>query len=250
VTISPLRRFMLAALLWLPFAFFMWFAFKSQLVWPVVQICKLVMLSMWPKLFLDVVQGADEISRTGQLVAHNAFWIQVDTNVLYNAMPPGQPARLAYFDFPLNPLIYGYSLPLFAGLVMATPLEKRSRVWQIVAGLAILWLVQSFGVIAEAFKSVGIDLAEGGQALVGMGYSLNAIALCYQFGYLILPPLVPAVLWIVFNRAFIEELTLAPRGSASPVAAIEPNRQEKVENAQLAPPRAAPSPVEPSPSGD
>jgi len=232
MTISPLRKFMLAALLWLPFAFFLWFAFAGQLVWPVVQICKFVMLHLWPAVFLDVFQGADEISRTGQLVAHHGFWMQVNTNVLYNAAPPGQPGRLAFFDFPINPLIYGYSLPLFAGLVMATPLEKRTRVLQILVGLLILWLVQSFGVIAEAFKSVGIDLKDGGETMAKMGYPLDVIALCYQFGYLILPPLVPAVLWILFNRAFIEEITKAPRGSGSAPVAIEPNRVEKVETQQ------------------
>jgi hypothetical protein len=34
----------------------------------------------------------------------------------------------------------------------------------------------------------------------------SAIALAYQFGYLILPAVVPVVLWIALNRAFIEQL--------------------------------------------
>ena len=227
---------MLAALLWLPFAFFIWFAFASQLVWPVVQVCKYVMLHVWPRLFLDIFQGADEINRSnGQLIAHRGFWMQVNTNVLYNASPPGQPARLAFFDFPINPMIYGYCLPLFCGLVMATPLDKKARAIQIAAGLVVLWLVQSFGVTAEAFKSVAIDLTDGpaSMAQLGYGYPLDLIALCYQFGYLILPPLVPAVLWILFNRTFIEEITRA--GRPVQVAArppVEPIHGGKVEAQQ------------------
>ncbi len=206
---------MLAALLWLPFAFFLWFAFAAQFAWPVVQIAKFVLLHGWPKLFLDVLPGADEISTTGQLVAHRAFWMQINTNVVYNAAQTGQASNFALYDFVINPMIYGYSVPLFAGLVMATPLQRWQRLAQIGGGVAILWLVQSFGVVAEAFKSLGIDLKEGAAAMHQFGYSLDAIALAYQFGYLILPPLVPAVLWIVFNRAFIEELTrpAAPRGT-------------------------------------
>ncbi len=74
------------------------------------------MLHVWPRLFLDVFQGADVIDRSnGQLIAHRGFWMQVNTNVLFNASPPGQPARLAFFEFPINPMIYGYCLPLFAG---------------------------------------------------------------------------------------------------------------------------------------
>jgi hypothetical protein len=207
MTISPLPRFIFAALLWLPFAFFLWFAFASQLTWPVMQLAKLVLLKGWPTLFIDVLQGADQISASGQLVAHQDFWIQINTNVLYNAGAAGQPPKLAFFDFPINPLIYGYCLPLFAGLVMATPLDRGNRVAQLLIGLAVLWLVQTFGVVSEAFKTLGIQLAEGGAAMQRLGYSLDAIALCYQFGYLILPSLVPAVLWILFNRPFIEELT-------------------------------------------
>lgn len=205
--ISPLRRFMLAAVLWLPFAFFIWFAFAPQFAWPVIQMAKLALLKLWPSLFIDVLQGADDIGQTGQLVSHRDFWMQINSNILYNASDAGQPAKLAFFDFSINPMIYGYCVPLFAGLVMATPLLGRGRVLQMLIGIPTLWLVQTFGVVSEAFKTLGIQLAEGGATLQRLGYSLDVIALCYQFGYLILPPLVPAVLWILFNRSFIEELT-------------------------------------------
>jgi len=174
-----------------------------------------------------VLIGADEISQaTGQLIAHHADWMQINSNVLYNAVRDGAP-KYAFFDFIVNPMIYGYSVPLFAGLVMATPLEKWQRLAQIGAGLAVLWLVQAFGVVAETFKVLGLQLPEGTAKMHELGYSLEAIALCYQFGYLILPPLVPAVLWILFNRPFIEELTQPP-----PAAAAEPNRDTAFETRQ------------------
>ena len=231
MSISPLRRFIFAALLWLPFAFFVWFAFASQLVWPVIQMAKFSLLTAWPNLFVGVIQGADEFSPAGRLVAHHAFWMQINTNVLYNAASAVQAPRLAFFDFSINPMIYGYCVPLFAGLVMATPLERSRRVLQLLVGLVLLWLVQTFGVVSEAFKIVGIQLAEGGEAMRHLGYSLDAIALCYQFGYLILPPLVPAVLWILFNRSFIEELThtAVATSAAAPPPPVEPNRDNGVE---------------------
>ncbi|MBS0591420.1 MAG: hypothetical protein JSR65_12395 [Proteobacteria bacterium] len=213
MTISPLRRFMLAAMLWLPFAFFLWFAFKAQFAWPVMQIAKMVLLHGWPHLFVDVLAGADEINAaTGALIAHHADWMQVNSNILYNAVKEGAP-KYAFFDYIINPMIYGYCVPLFAGLVMATPLEKWQRVLQIGVGLFVLSLTQAFGVVAEAFKMLGLQLPEGTAKMHELGYSLELIALCYQFGYLILPPLVPAVLWILFNRSFIEELTRPPEGT-------------------------------------
>lgn len=224
MTISPLRRFMLAAVLWLPFAFFLWFAFRAQFAWPVVQIAKAVLLHLWPGLFVDVLVGADEINQaTGQLVAHHSDWLQVNSNVLYNAVANGAP-KYAFFDYIINPMIYGYSLPLFGGLVMATPLEKWQRLAQIGLGLLVLFLVQTFGVVAEAFKVLGLQLPEGTAKMHELGYSLEVIALCYQFGYLILPPLVPAVLWILLNRPFIEELTRPADGVSA-----EPNRETAVE---------------------
>ena len=227
MTISPLRRFGLAAVLWLPAAFFLWFALKALFSWPVIQIAKAVLLHVWPGLFIDVIPGADEINAvTGQLVAHRPDWMQVNTNVIYNAVKDGAP-KYAFFDFVINPMIYGYCVPLFGGLVMATPLESWRRVVQIAIGLVLLWLVQAFGVTAEAFKVLGLQLPEGTAKMHELGYSLEAIALCYQFGYLILPPLVPAVLWILFNRAFIEELTRPP--GAGPA---EPNRDPAVETRQ------------------
>jgi hypothetical protein len=239
MTISPLRRFMLAAVLWLPAAFALWFACAPLLVWPVVQIVKFVLLHGWPNDFLSVTQGADVINSAGQLVAHQNFAIQVNTNLLFNAVAPGQAARLAYYDLPsINPMIYGYSIPLFAGLVMATPLEAWRRAVQILCGLLILWLVQSFGVLAEAFMHIGINgPPEGVPFVAKLGLSRDVIALCYQFGYLILPPLLPAVMWILFNRTFIEELTQPAVAAAAgtPIAAVqrslaEPNHDDAVEH--------------------
>ena len=213
MTISPLRRFMLAAVLWLPAAFFLWFWAKVMFSWPVIQIAKVALLHFWPGMFIDVIPGADEINpATGQLIAQHADWMQVNTNVIYNAVRDGAP-KYAFFDFAINPMIYGYCVPLFGGLVMATPLEKWQRIAQIGIGLVVLWLTQAFGVVAEAFKVLGLQLPEGTAKMHEMGYSLEAIALCYQFGYLILPPLVPAVLWILLNRPFIEELTRPPNGT-------------------------------------
>ena len=56
------------------------------------------------------------------------------------------------------------------------------------------------------------------------GLPLELIALCYQFGYLILPALVPAALWIVGNRRFIETLTRAPGREPVLVAVVETQR--------------------------
>jgi hypothetical protein len=222
VTLSPLKRFMLAAVLWLPLAFFFWFWFAGPLVWPVIQIAKLVLLHAWPSLFTAVSQGADQLDAQGRVLMHAGYLMQLSSGVLVNAAPLGSPPKFGFLEPVVNPMIYGYALPLFAGLVLATPLTRWQCTCQIVAGGCVIWLAQTFGVVAESLKIIAMDSGpEGAAAVHRAGLSLDLIALCYQFGYLILPALVPAVLWIVFNRGFIEELIqFDPVPAAEPVAAV------------------------------
>jgi len=213
VKLSPLKRFMLGALLWLPLAFFVWFWFAAPLCWPVIELAKLALLKAWPSLFTAIGQGADLLDAHGRVLAHPGYFMQITSGVLVNAAPPGAAPRLGFIEPVVNPMIYGYALPLFAGLVLATPLTRWQRTLQIVSGTLVIWLAQTFGVIAESLKSVTLDAGSAGvNAARTAGIPLDLIALCYQFGYLILPALVPAVLWIVCNRAFIETL-IRPQGA-------------------------------------
>lgn len=220
--LSPLKQFMFAALLWLPLAFFFWFWFAGPMVWPVIQMAKVVMLKIWPSLFTAVSQGADLLDAHGRILGHPGYLMQISSGVLVNAAPPGQPAKFGFIEPVVNPMIYGYALPLFAGLVLATPLTRWQRTWQIVLGAGVIWLAQAFGVVAESLKAVGLSAGQPGlDALQRAGIPPNAVALAYQFGYLILPVLVPAVLWIVCNRPFIQELITRDDAEPTPSRGVE-----------------------------
>jgi exosortase/archaeosortase len=190
---SPIRGFGLRAVLWLPLSFFVWFAFSSPLVWPVVQMAKLSLLSIWPTLFSDVVQ--------------NGHGMEVTTRLLVNQVAPDGRSGIGELVLVQNPMLYGYSLPLFSGLAMATPISVRRRLAHFAIALAVIWMAQALGVVAESFKMLAFDSgAAGANAVIGAGISADSIALAYQFGYLILPAVVPVALWIGLNRAFIESL--------------------------------------------
>ncbi|MBS0557630.1 MAG: hypothetical protein JSR27_09495 [Proteobacteria bacterium] len=222
MTLSPLKRFLLSALLWLPLAFFFWFLFAGPLVWPVIAMAKAVMLKAWPSLFMAVSQGADLLDAHGRILGHPGYLMQISSGVLVDAAAPGQPAKFGFLEPVVNPMIYGYALPLFAGLVLATPLTRWQRTRQIVLGCVVVWIAQAFGVIAESLKAVGLDAGQPGiDALQRAGIPLNAVALAYQFGYLILPVLVPAVLWIVCNRPFINDLIRHDVAEPAPSGGVE-----------------------------
>ena len=190
---SPIRGLGLRAVLWLPLSFFVWFSFSSPLVWPVIQMAKASLLSIWPTLFSEVLQ--------------NGHSMEVTTRLLVNQVAPDGRSGIGELILVQNPLIYGYSLPLFSGLAMATPLTIRRRLVQFAIALTVIWIAQAIGVVAESFKMLAFDSGvAGANAVTGAGISPDVIALSYQFGYLILPAVVPVALWIGLNRAFIDAL--------------------------------------------
>ena len=208
MTMSPIREFALKAVLWLPLAFVVWFWFASFWVWPAMLLAKQALLGVWGDLFSAVTLGGDILDAGGRVIARAGHLVQLSTTVMVNvpAGPDGQ-GGVGVIEPTINPMVYAYSLPLFAGLAMATPLTTRRRLLQFAVALAVIWLSQAFGIVAESLKTLAFDVgSEGAAAVARAGLAPNAIALAYQFGYLILPAVVPVALWIGLNRAFIEEL--------------------------------------------
>jgi hypothetical protein len=190
MTISPLRQFVLAAMLWLPACFALWALWATLIVWPVAGVTDWIL----PRLLPDAIAGVDLAGPK----------LEVETRLLTQADASG---RVGAMVLEVSPLIYAWCLPLFVGLSLATPLTWRQRLVQLAVGLPLLWLVVSWGATFDVLKLLAFDAGPLGQAAVQVGgWSLDAIALGYQFGYLILPAVTPVALWIVLNRAFLELL--------------------------------------------
>ena len=108
----------------------------------------------------------------------------------------------------VNPLLYTFGLAFFLALMLAA----RAPWWKILAGAALLLPFQSWGIAFDFLAQVGVRLGPEVAAQAGLaGWRAEVIALGYQIGALILPSLVPVVLWALFSRAFIESL-LRPDG--------------------------------------
>lgn len=202
---GPIRTLIFAAMLWLPLTFFVWFAFRQFFLLPVGWFCQWVFGIWAPDLFVGMeLRAAGEV---GALSQHHFFWqlaLPLDAETQAQAQAMG---KVAVSEVGRNPLVFGYSLPLFAGLVMATPLAGLQRMKQLAIGLPILWLFQSFGVIFDVLQVLCFQAGESGLAAVqSMGLNREFVAMFYQFGYLILPSVAPIVCWIALNRLFIEGL--------------------------------------------
>lgn len=199
--LSPLKELLLGVLLWLPLCFFLWFYLASPIVFPVSWLTGLVLEGLLPELVLEVKQFGFMVEVTTRLAA--------DVEAGVRGMP------VVALD--INPMIYGYGLPLFVGLTLATPMSMRRRALHLLVGYLVLIPVQAWGVSWEALKIVALELGpQGTEAVREAGLNLNLVALCYQFGYLILPAVAPVVLWVLGNRPFLESLLRGPAGTVGP----------------------------------
>lgn len=212
-----LKAFLLQAVLWLPLAFFIWFVLRTVAVYPVVRLVTAVLTGWLP----DVFTGASQ----------NFHTIDVDTLLL----APGQfdaEGRQGLITLTSNALQYAYGMPVLIGLVMATPMTWSRTFVQLAIGFAVLIPMQAFGVGTEILKIVAFESGpDGAAALARNGVSPTALALAYQFGYLILPALTPIVLWILMNRPFIEALRIPP-AMVEPSPAIRVDAAETPESAR------------------
>jgi hypothetical protein len=211
---GPLKTLLFLAVLWLPLSFFVWFYFAQVWVQPIAAVAGRVMGWLFE----------------GSFVRTELTQYQID--FYFRVQPEGlRPVELA---FDVNPMIYGFCLPVLVGLVMATPLKNRQRALQIGVGIVVLLGVQVFGTVFDALVSMGIKpptklamLAGSPEAAMLAPYldhvkamtiatvPANVIAFAYQFGYLVLPAISPVILWMAFNQAFIQSLVTS-EGSEFP----------------------------------
>jgi hypothetical protein len=246
-----LKRFLLQAVLWLPLAFFLWYVLRLFVVAPAVQLAGAWLTGWMPELFArlpgcDPAEDALRCGTIGQSYHMFVYYVVADVGGA-----PDMPAPALEVMLQANALMYCYGVAVLVGLVMATPLDWKRTFAQIGGGLLALIPLQAFSLVGDALKSVGYDLApavsaglsDAGYGVAAMaagasaagaaqavlashGLTAEVIGLWYQFGYLIVPPIVPVVVWILFNRRFIESLGVRlaplrgtrrrPRGPSAP----------------------------------
>ena len=101
----------------------------------------------------------------------------------------------------VNPLLYTYGLALFVAMMLGSRCGWR----RILAGSAMLLPFQGWGIAFDLLSQLAINLGPEIAALARLAdWRREAIALAYQVGALLLPSLVPVLLWAAFNRRFIE----------------------------------------------
>jgi hypothetical protein len=185
---SPLTRFVLTTLAWLPVTFLTWFLTAPLLLWPVQVLAGLVTRVG----FSDLVRGIESDGTSLSFLT---------------TLKPGEGMGAGVVSIDVNMLVYAFGMPLFAALTLAA---REGRWWRTLAiGYGVIVPFIAWGVLADFLKGIAIVAPAAIASQTGFsGMQREMIAFAYQFGSLILPAVVPAVVWVPLHRAFLERLSV------------------------------------------
>lgn len=205
---TPLRRQITYSVLLLPITFALWFAAGGMLAAPAAWVAEQVLLTwLTPAIQSVGLQGTNLVVETN--------WGILNDQVTTIARAGNQ--ILLEVDTRLTT----YGIALYAALLGAS--NDSDGFSKFTVGLLVLWAFAAFGFIAMVLQ----DLA----STAGTAFTANAlappaslIALCYQFSVLLLPTLVPIIVWAIQLRGspLWESLSAAVAGAPDN---DPPNRQ-------------------------
>ncbi|WP_457671546.1 exosortase H-associated membrane protein [Thiolapillus sp.] len=189
---SPIKRFMLKVVLWLPVCFAGWYYMKGVIGVPTFFLVDWIMAATLPEFIKDIEFQGHLLNVVLQFTPPALPGVEA---------PPGQIAELV---FSVNSLMYGYSIPLYTALILATPDEERAKWIHWSIGFVVLVLAQTWGVSFDILQTLLFKLDASLSSQLGFSRLQRELAaLGYQFGYLILPAVTPLVLWIGFHQRFL-----------------------------------------------
>jgi hypothetical protein len=199
---SPVGRFALKVGLWLPICYGVWYFSSILSVIPLASVLDTLMTSFLPNLIGGIETAGNQLLVTTQLSVPN---------------PDATSTLVGLIRFETQPLDYGYCVPLYTALVLASPGQDRRKVFLWLVGMAILFVVQLFGVTTGIMKILAFHIDGAARAQLAFspaGYEI--LALAFKFGYLIFSPISPVLIWLVQFRSFLSDLTgSVPTGKPS-----------------------------------
>ena len=183
---SPLTRFVAATEAWLPVTFGAWYLLGPILLWPVRLLVQLVARAGFGDLVAKIESSGSALT-------------------FITTLKPGAGVAAGVVSVDVNMLVYAFGMPLFAALTVAA---REAKWWRTLAiGYAVIVPFVAWGVLADFLKVIAIAAPSAIASQTGFSaWQRELIAFAYQFGSLILPAVVPAVLWVLLHRAFLERL--------------------------------------------
>jgi hypothetical protein len=186
---TRIGRFLASSIGWLLALVLPWYHLSPGLAAPVVALAGETMGLVFPWALRAEAHGV-----VGTLLT------QLDVLV-----PQGGQLMAAQLTPEVNYRTFGYGAVLLWSLLLASRPPRLPR--QLLLGTAALWPLQSLSLCFQWLRDVAITGGPEVLAQTGLpGWSLELIAYAYQFGFLLLTPLAPVVLWLLLDRRFVQGL--------------------------------------------
>ena len=165
---------------WLPVCFGAWYFFSILFTAPLAMAVDPVLTLLFPQVIERVAQHGNALVALTRLVG--------------TSQEAGATGEIL---FEVNPLQYSYCMPFYTALVLVAPGEEEwTHVKRWLWGMLVLFGVQIFGVSTEILKILAFGAGVEAQELLGFSaWGYEFLALAYQLGFLVLPPVVPVMLW-------------------------------------------------------
>lgn len=182
--LSVVGGFFLRAILWLVPSLALWYWAREWVVQPVAWLVERVMLLLFP----GWVYGTE---MEGTVIA------------LLTTIPvPQRGGMVAELAPEANVLTYCYGLPMLLALLLAS--RSKGLWWKFPLGALVIWMFQAWGVVFDLLVHVGVMASSFSAPITGFTrVHADVFAVGYQLGTLLLPTLVPMLLWLRFERRFL-----------------------------------------------
>ena len=188
---SLIGRFLLLAILWLMLLLPLWYWAARWLAVPAIWLAGTVM-----KMMFAWVDG----------------WAQEGVNAVLHTlvqvrMPGAQGDVLGELAPEASYPTYGYGLVLLWAMLLASRTER----WWLkgLIGSVLLLPAQAWGICFQWLRDVVLLSGPYGAAYLKYpSWVAEVVAYGYQFGFLMLTPVAPIMLWLLFNKRFVAALWL------------------------------------------
>ena len=193
-------RFLLLAIIWLAVLLPAWYWAASWLAAPPIWLAGTVM-----KALFGWVHGFEQHGVTAVLDT----LVQVRMKGPHGVDVLGELAPEASYP------TYGYGLVLLWAMLLAS----RTRRWWLkgLIGSVILIPVQAWGLSFQWLRDVVLLSGPDGAAYLHYpAWVGNVVAYGYQLGFLMLTPVAPIMLWLLFNKRFVAALWLEAALESAP----------------------------------
>lgn len=189
MTNSRIARFLLTSVVALVVLIVPWYYLSPYIAIPVVAVAGELM-----QFTFGWVKGHEQHGTVGTLITS-----------LHVFVPQNGRLEIADMAPEVNYRTYGYGLALLWALLIAS--HTQHMAYKMALGTLILVPSQALSMcfrwLREALLTAGIDVWQQ----TGLPrWVAEVIAYGYQFGFLMLTPLMPVLLWLVLDRAFVRQL--------------------------------------------